>query len=156
MKWLGVGLVCLITGCASTPRQGIQQGGVHIQKQDPNVPEDIEEIRAEIQRYHNWLESRGRLLSRVPHYRGWPKPRQLDPDTLEPLPESPPPTQEEIIKELEKMLKDLAIRKQLEEQRKDPNNLVEMPVGSPSPASSPPAGSRDSTGPGDRAACTGT
>jgi hypothetical protein len=133
----------------------MQQEGVTVQQPDSNVSDEVKQIRAEIQRYHNWLEAAGRLLGRIPHYRGWPKPRQLDPDTLEPLPEPPPPTQEEIIKELEKMLKDPAFRKHLEESRTDPNNLVEMPAGSPSPASPSPAGSRDWAGPGVRAACIG-
>jgi hypothetical protein len=130
------GLLLLSSGCATLPRQGIEQPGVTIQRKDPEVSEEVAQIRAEIQRYHNWLESRGRLLGHVPHYRGWPEPRQLDPKTLEPLPDPPPATQEEIIKGLNEMLKDPEFRKWLKEQRKNPDNIVRMmPAGSPSPAS---------------------
>ena len=148
-KGLLLSVLLLSSGCASTPRQGIEQQG-------PEVSEEVKLIRAEIQQYHNWLESRHRLLSPPPHYKGWPELRQLDPDTLEPLPDPLPPTQEEVIKKLNEMLQDPELRKHLEQQRKDPSNLVEMPAGSPSPASPPPVSNRDSTGPGVRAACTGT
>lgn len=154
---LGMGIAILIAGCsAAQPRQGIQQqqSGVSIQKQDPEVPEDIRQIRAEINRFYHWLKATDQLLTPLPSYR--PRVlRQLDPDTLEPLPDPSPPTMEEIIKELNEMLKDPAFRQQLEESWKDSNNLVEMPAGSPSPEPTPPAGSRDSTWPGVRAACTG-
>ena len=121
-KGLLLSVLLLSSGCVSTPRQGIQQQG-------PEVSEEVQTIWAEIQRYHNWLESRHRLLSPMPYYKGRMKPRQLDPDTLEPLPDPPPPTQEEIIKKLNEMLKDPEFRKYLEEQRKNPDNPVEMPAG---------------------------
>jgi len=148
MRWLGIGLLCLVTGCATIPRSVIKQSEVTAPRQDPEVSDEVKQIWAEIQQYHNWLESHRRLLRPVPHYKGWPEPRQLDPDTLEPLPDPPPPTQEEIIKGLNEMLQDPEFCQYLEKQRNDPNNFVEMPAGSPSPVSP--------TGPGVRAACIRT
>lgn len=123
---LVAGLVILMGCSAAQPWQGIQQEGVAVRRSNENVPEDIKKIRREIQRYHDWLESRRRLLSPPLHYKGCPKRRQLDPETLKPLlvPEPIPSTAEEIIKELNRMLRDPTFRKWQKKQREDPDNLV--------------------------------
>jgi hypothetical protein len=120
-KVLGVGLLALLfgLGCSSPqPRQGIVEQTLTAEQVD-------ERISASLEQFYYWLVMNRRLInpSRMP------PPRELDPNTLEPIPEPPNATTEEIIKRLEKLLQDPKFRKEWEDDSK--NQKVEADSGSP-------------------------
>ena len=86
----GMGLILSLcaSGCATMPRQGVKAS---IAPKEPDIQVVVQEA---IQQYHQWLKSNKLLMHPAPFYRGWPSPRQLDPETLQPLPPPPEPTSE--------------------------------------------------------------
>lgn len=129
-KAVGMGLILLIGGCASVGTKGQKLSlsaktpqSLQVQAQEPDKPDlERECILAEIKKYHAWLQATGQLLRPLPHYKGWPEPRELmeDPDNpghFIPKPEPPPPTAEERKKMLEDAMKDPAFRKALKEHK---------------------------------------
>lgn len=123
MKWVVLGLCLLLAGCASVGRKGYEVSHVanSVQQQEKVDPE-TQRIREELKKFYAWLSQTGQLLRRVapydPNGDRW-KPRQLDPDTLEPLPEEEPqtPSVEELTRRLNELLKDPAFRKALKEKK---------------------------------------
>lgn len=56
-------------------------------------------IVAQIARFYRWLRETRQLLRPVTPLNGWPKPRQVDPETLEPITEPKPLPLEERVEE---------------------------------------------------------
>lgn len=98
-------------------------------------------VQEHLRGYHQFLLSNRLLLRQMGLYdpdNRW-GPYEVDPDTRERI-VPPTPTREEVIENLTELLKDPVFRKQWLKKE-----IVKMPAGSPSPAFTPPAGSRDPT-----------
>lgn len=101
MRWLLLLLAWVLVpvtmaGCASSPIA-----------EKPSFSLEVV-VRTEIKKFYQWLSGTRQLLRRVPHYGPTcPKKRQLDPETLEPIPEPEVPRAlgKEIIEGLNELMR---------------------------------------------------
>ncbi len=85
----------------------------------PHTPTQIQEevLRTDerIAQFYRWLLQTRQLVVRVRPPGTEPESRELDPETLEPVPEPEAPTADEIIERFNEYMKDPAFRKECEE-----------------------------------------
>ncbi len=108
---MGMGLLLLAASCSVH--------GVKATVNDPlgvgaSSPITRAELKSEITKFYKWLRKTRQLLHLVrPYHKTWLEERELDPDTLEPLPrpEIKKPSPEEVQEELDKLMKDPKLQK---------------------------------------------
>lgn len=125
MKWVGMGLCCLmVAGCATVrtkgPRVSLPAKPLLAQGQEEEPDPERAKIVEEITKFYYWLRGTRQLVTPVrpydPHGDRW-APRKINPDTGEVIPEPEPvmPSEQELIDKFNELLKDPAIRKEMED-----------------------------------------